>query len=226
MRFVLMMAWRDSRASRRRLALYSLSIVLGIAALVSIGSFTANVRRAIDAEADSLLGADLFVTAPAPLAAPLMDYLRGLGGEIATERMFSSMMTFTAARRLRLVQVHAIQGPFPFYGRFETDPAGASSLLAAGGDIVLLEPTLLAQFGVGVGDRVKLGTKLFTIAAALRKIPGESPGVAMMAPRAYIPLAALEGTGLMGNEALARYRAMVKLPPGRGGAGGGRPGGG
>ena len=80
MRFVLMMAWRDSRASRRRLALYSLSIVLGIAALVSIGSFTANVRRAIDAEADSLLGADLFVTAPAPLAAPLMDYLRGLGG--------------------------------------------------------------------------------------------------------------------------------------------------
>jgi putative ABC transport system permease protein len=219
MRFVLMMAWRDSRASRRRLALYSLSIVLGIAALVSIGSFTANVRRAIDAEADSLLGADLFVTAPAPLAAPLMDYLRGLGGEIATERMFSSMMTFTAARRLRLVQVHAIQGPFPFYGRFETDPAGASSLLAAGGDIVLLEPTLLAQFGVGVGDRVKLGTKLFTIAAALRKIPGESPGVAMMAPRAYIPLAALEGTGLMGNEALARYRAMVKLPPGRDAAG-------
>ena len=31
MRFILRMAWRDSRASRRRLVLYSLSVVLGIA---------------------------------------------------------------------------------------------------------------------------------------------------------------------------------------------------
>ena len=36
MRFVLRMAWRDSRASRRRLLLFSLSVVLGIAALVAI----------------------------------------------------------------------------------------------------------------------------------------------------------------------------------------------
>jgi putative ABC transport system permease protein len=219
MRFVLTMAWRDSRASRRRLALYSLSIVLGIAALVSIGSFTANVRSAIDAEANSLLGADLFVTAPAPLSAPVMEYLRGLGGEIASEQMFSSMMTFPAARRMRLVQVHATQGRFPFYGKLVTDPPGAAPLLGSGGDIVLLEPTLLAQFGVGVGDKVKLGRTLFTVAGALRKVPGESPGVAMMAPRAYIPLGSLPATGLMGNEALARYRAMVRLPPGRGAAG-------
>ena len=61
MNFILKMAWRDSRASRRRLFLYSLSVVLGIAALVSIGSFSANVRQAIQAEAKGLLGADLFL---------------------------------------------------------------------------------------------------------------------------------------------------------------------
>ena len=71
MRFILNMAWRDSRASRRRLFLYSLSVVLGIAALVSIGSFSANVRQAIDLEAKGLLGADLFVTSPAPLSRPV-----------------------------------------------------------------------------------------------------------------------------------------------------------
>ena len=32
MTFILKMAWRDSRASRRRLVLVSLSVVLGIAA--------------------------------------------------------------------------------------------------------------------------------------------------------------------------------------------------
>ena len=108
MRFILNMARRDSRASRRRLLLYSLSVVLGIAALVAIGSFGANVRRAIQSEAKGLLGADLFVTAPAPLTPAVMDSLRSLGGEVAREQMFSSMMTFPSAGRLRLVQVHAV----------------------------------------------------------------------------------------------------------------------
>jgi putative ABC transport system permease protein len=214
MRFILIMAWRDSRASRRRLLLYSLSVVLGIAALVSIGSFSANIRQAIQSEAKGLLGADLFVTAPAPLGAPVMDYLGALGGEIAREQMLSSMMTFPATNRLRLVQVHAVEGAFPFYGRFETDPPGASRLLS-GGNITILEPTLLAQFGVRIGDKVRLGRTLFTVAGALRKVPGESPGVAMMAPRAYIPMGSLAATGLSGSGALARYRAMVRLPAGR-----------
>jgi putative ABC transport system permease protein len=37
MNFVLKLAWRDTRASRRRLLLFSLSIVLGVAALVAVG---------------------------------------------------------------------------------------------------------------------------------------------------------------------------------------------
>ena len=36
--FVWKMAWRDSRSSRRRLFVFSISITLGIAALVSIGT--------------------------------------------------------------------------------------------------------------------------------------------------------------------------------------------
>jgi putative ABC transport system permease protein len=36
----------------------------------------------------------------------------------------------------------------------------------------------------------------------------------MMAPRAYIPMEFLKATGLAGNEALARFRVMVRLPKG------------
>src|ERR1022692_2194833 len=114
------MAWRDSRASRRRLLLYSLSVVLGIAALVSIGSSSATVGAPTRPGPRGLLGADLFVTSPAPLGPPVIAYLGALGGEVAREQMFSSMMTFPEAKRLRLVQVHAVEGAFPFYGRFET----------------------------------------------------------------------------------------------------------
>ena len=46
MNFILKMAWRDTRASRRRLLLFSLAIVLGVAALVAIGSLRDNLRSA------------------------------------------------------------------------------------------------------------------------------------------------------------------------------------
>jgi len=215
MRFTLLMAWRDSRASRRRLALYSLSVVLGIAALVSIGSFSANVRQAIDQEAKGLLGADLFVTSPAPLAPPVLEYLKGLGGDISREETFSSMLAIPSQSHVRLVQVHAVEGAFPYYGKFQTEPAGGLEALRGSSPTVVLEPTLLAQYGLRTGDAVKLGRTLFTVAAALKKVPGESPGVAMMAPRAYISMGELAGTGLSGPGALARYRAMVRLPAGR-----------
>jgi len=44
-------------------------------------------------EAKGLLGADLFVTSPAPLTAPVVDYIGALGAN-AREQTFSSMMSF------------------------------------------------------------------------------------------------------------------------------------
>jgi len=216
MSFVLQMAWRDSRASRRRLLLCSFSVVVGIAALVAVGSLTANIRRAIEAESKSLLGADVFVTAPAPLDARVRRYLGGLGGDVAEERMFSSMMTFpSSGGAVRLVQVRAMQGAFPFYGEFVTEPADAAVRLRRGDPVVVLEETLLPQFNVHVGDTVKLGRGRFVIAGVVKKIPGDSVRVGLLAPRAFIPIETLPATGLDGAGALARYRAMVRLPPGR-----------
>ena len=52
--FIWKMAWRDSRSSRRRLLVFSISITLGIAALVSIGAFRNSLARAIDEQTRNL----------------------------------------------------------------------------------------------------------------------------------------------------------------------------
>ena len=159
MNFVLRMAWRDSRASRRRLALFSLSVVLGIAALVAIGSFGANLRVAIDNQARGLLGADLVITSRQPIPPAVWEHLATLGGEQSKEVAFSSMMVFPGAdgiNRTRLVQVRAVEGRFPFYGEFLTQPADAAARLARGEAVVILEETLLNQYGVKAGDFMKL----------------------------------------------------------------------
>src|SRR6185369_6828545 len=126
MSFILKMAWRDSRASRRRLVLFSLSVVLGIAALVAIGSFGVNLGRAIDTQAKGLIGADLIVISRTTPSTGVQQYLEALHGEQAQEHGFSSMMIFPTANNLtRLIQVRAMDGDFPFFGDFTTQPADA-----------------------------------------------------------------------------------------------------
>ena len=212
MNFVFEMAWRDSRASRRRLLLFSLSIVLGVAALVAIGSLRDNLRQAVEEQSKSLLGADLAITSRQPLPVEVQAHLAGLGGTQAREVAFTSMIVFpTRGGQTRLVQVRALEGGFPFYGEAVTSPAGALARVRAGGGAVL-EETLLAQFGVKVGDPVRIGEATFAIAGALQKIPGESPAVSMFSPRVYLPLASLEQTHLVQPGSLVRYRTYFRFP--------------
>ncbi len=214
MTFILRMAWRDSRASRRRLVLFSFSVVLGIAALVAIGSLGANLERGIDDQAKGLLGADLIITGRNPIPAAVRDHAQALGADYSREKSFSSMMAFPTAQNLtRLVNVRAVEGGFPYYGDYVTVPADAPARLAGGGDVAIVEETLLRQFNAKVGDPVRLGTTTFTVIGALQKLPGESSAIsATVAPRALIPWAALEATGLAERNVLVRHRAMLKLP--------------
>ena len=118
-----LMAWRDSRASRRKLLFFSCSIVLGIAALTAIGSLGRNLERAIAEQAKSLLGADLVIGARHPFTAEEDTLFREIGGEQSREISFSSMIFFVRSQGTRLAQVRALEGAFPFYGRLETEPA-------------------------------------------------------------------------------------------------------
>jgi putative ABC transport system permease protein len=189
LRFILKMAWRDSRASRRKLLLFSLSIVLGVAALVAIGSVGENLRTAIDKEARGLLGADLEVSSRSKPTPELQTFLDALGGKQAREVSFPSMVVFPSAeRQTRLVTLRGMEGAYPFYGNFLTDPPEAAGRVAAGEPVVVLEETLLSQFGLKPGDPVKLGTGTFAVAGGLKKIPGDSTGLTAMSPRVILPM--------------------------------------
>src|SRR5215212_5449853 len=97
MNFIFKMAWRDSRASRRRLVLFSFSVVLGIAALVAIGSLGTNLEQGIDDQAKGLLGADLIITGRTPMSAVVKTHVESVAADIAREVSFSSMMAFPKA---------------------------------------------------------------------------------------------------------------------------------
>src|SRR5438128_2167635 len=194
-RFAWQMAWRDSRTSRRRLLLFSISISLGVAALVAISLFDRNVKSAIEQQAKSLLGADLALASRANFSAEEEKLFQSLGGEEARETDFSAMLYFPKTGGTRLVSVRALSGGFPFYGKLESEPAAAAQAFRNGGG-ALLEEALLIQYDAQIGDPVRLGELTTRIVGSLRKVPGETLALATIAPRVYLPMADLAQTGL------------------------------
>src|SRR5690606_25258363 len=101
-RWILLMAWRDSRKNRSRLFLFISSIILGIAALVAMNSFNVNLKKDIDSQAAELIGADLELESrrePSEEAMKFIDSLKGLSEDYAKEERFMSMIRFPKADR-------------------------------------------------------------------------------------------------------------------------------
>ena len=210
--FLFRMAWRDSRSSRRRLLLFSISISLGVAALIAIGLFRASLAQAIEDQARSLLGADLVVESSRPFTTEQEQMLRSLGETQAREVRLRTMAFFPKSGGTRLVYVRALGGNFPFYGKMETAPSAAAHDFRKGGKAVP-EESLLLQFHAQAGDPIRIGEATFTIAGALMKMPGEASPAASFAPRVYIPLQNLAQTNLLKPGSLARYLNFVKFAP-------------
>lgn len=199
------MAWRDTRSSRRHLLLYACSIVLGVAALVSIASFSQNLRDAINDQSRALLGADLVLSSRQPFSEEAEQIMAELGGRQAREISFASMVLFVDSGRSRPVSVRAVEDGFPFFGNLETDP-GDAVLAFRNSNRLIAEESLVMQFGAEPGDEIQLGSARFTLAGALKSVPGESPGAGLVAPRVYIPLDQLPAADLLGKGSRVTHR--------------------
>ena len=204
------MALRDTRGSRRRLAIYSLSIVIGVAALVAVESFARDLEHAIAQQAKTLLGADLVISSRTPFNTEAEALLKEIGGEQSRETSFSSMVFFPASGGNRLVQVRALSGGFPFYGAIEATPDDAMARLRRGEGCVI-EDSVLAQYGAEAGSAVRIGEWTSVVTGALRTVPGETMAFATMAPRVFMSADKLPVTGLLKAGSLARYRVFFKL---------------
>ena len=111
--------------------------VIGVAALVAIDSFRANVVDCLRDQGRGLLGADIELASSAPFSSEIegiLDSLVAADRSVARVVGFPTMVTGAASGRTRLYGVQAVEGGWPFYGDVGTDPPGAWGSLGAGRD--------------------------------------------------------------------------------------------
>ncbi|MFN5475783.1 MAG: ABC transporter permease [Sphingobacteriales bacterium] len=193
--WLLKMAWRDSRKNLSRLVLFVSSIILGIAALVSIFALGDSLSAEIDNQAAALIGADLEISTNKPIPKNIQQLIDSIPGERAEQRSFASMVYFPRTNGTRLIQVRALEGNFPFYGAIETVPQIASRQFLQK-RTALVDRSLMLQFNVKIGDSVRLGNTAYIIEGEVTGVPGQTGLTASVAPVVFIPLETLPATGL------------------------------
>ena len=203
------MAWRDGKASGKRLLLFMASIILGIAAVVSIQSFSNNLKNNIGLQSKALMGADFLIDSNQPANERVVELMDSLGGYKAREVKFASMAAFPKTLSTKLVQVRAIEGNYPFYGELETEPTtSAFDYQDKGG--ALVDATVMLQFDLKPGDSVKLGTTTFPILGALITAPGSTGIGATAAPPIVVPFGFMEESGLLQRGSRLGYNYYFK----------------
>ncbi len=210
------LAWRESRTARRRLLLYMSSISLGVAALVAIDSFAANVQTSIAEQSRALLGGDINLRGRSGFTPGLDSILDSLSREgIPSARIvsFASMATASPSGGTRLAQVRGVSEGYPFYGKVVTAPAGRWSELQ-NGPHAFVDPSLLIALDASVGDTIIVGYARFVILGTLIDVPGDPGIAATIGPRLFIPERYVAETQLLGLGSRAEYEAVLKLPEG------------
>jgi putative ABC transport system permease protein len=206
------MAIRDTRRERRRLAIFTTSIVIGITALVTVHALRDSFERGFSLQARALLGSDLQVSARVPLDQQLLKEVLGdAATAISYETAFTTMLGFKKGAAARLVQLRVIEGGFPFYGTVLSHPGRAWADLAGEQAIVVTEPALLDQFGIGLGETVQLGSAAIAIGGTVVQAAPRSGRFAGFAPDVYTNRVGLAASGLLEQTALASFHAHIQL---------------
>lgn len=212
--FAITLALREARGSLPRLGAYTASITLGVAALVALHSFRSDVASSVATQAKALLGSDIRLSSSAPFEAhtrELLDSLAEGGWDVAEVTILGSMVRSRASESVRLLQVTAVGAGYPFYGATRSSPSGRWEVLR-GGEFALVDPAVLIQLDVALGDTLLIGSLSLPIGGTVTGLPSEVGFQAAIGPRVFISADALAATGLLEFGSLVRYRAAVRLP--------------
>jgi putative ABC transport system permease protein len=216
--FVLRMAMREIRASWRRLLFFFICIAVGVAAIVTIRSVIQSVRAGLSREARTLTGADFVITSDRPFtdnvrAAVERERRAGRVTSVSNAMEMATMVRPADGRPgIKMVELKAVESPFPLYGTLTLESGRYSHDLLRGGG-VLVRPELLAQFKLNVGDRIFIGGRAFEIRGVIKEEPGRNVGAFSIGPRVLIDYADLDSTGLLSFGSRSSRQMLLLLTP-------------
>ncbi len=197
LRFSLRSISRDWKSGELRVI--AISLMLAVTAVTAVGFFTDRVGRAMTRQAAELLAGDLVISSPDPIRAEIRQQASDLNLTQAHTTSFPSVVLH--GDNTLLTEVKAVSQGYPLRGQLKTarklygEVTVESNIPETG--TVWVEPRLLTQLSLQIGEKLQLGRVSFEIARVLAYEPDRGSNLFQFAPRVMLNHADLDATGLV-----------------------------
>ncbi len=202
----LRLLYRDWRGGDITILLVALA--LAVAIVTGLGIFSERLGNAITAQSTRLLGADMVVESPRPMAASML----AMAGEegLASTRTVSFATMASAADRFQISSVKVVEGNYPLKGQIllaETplaEPYAADGGLQAGQ--LWVDARLLDALQLSPGDTIDIGDASLRIDRILVNEPAGVSSSFTLGPRLLMHADDLDRAAVVQPGSRVRYR--------------------
>lgn len=208
------LAWRlakcEMKGSLSKFRIFLSALVLGVAAIGAVGSVAESMRSGIGDNARTLLGGDLEISSRQTAVDETVYAAAKSLGQVASTLEMRAMLRNPETKERKLVELKAVDSAWPLIGDVVIESGIALSEGLAPGK-ALLQPSLMRNLSVEVGDIVQLGEAQLIVAGALTSEPDRTINFGGFGPRVLISAETIALTGLVKPGSFISYRSKILL---------------
>ncbi len=219
-----LLAWklarRELRSGLSGFRIFFASLVLGVAAIATVGSLSQALLSGLADNGRTILGGDVAIELVHRTLTPaerLFVQSEGKTSQIISMRAMAYALANGRPAARQLVELKGVDSAWPLYGSAGLSPArDLPSALACGRSGIcgaLADQTLLDRLRLEAGGVMRIGDQDFRAAAILANEPDRLSGGFSLGPHVIISTRALARTGLVAVGSLIDYDTRVRLPP-------------
>ncbi|HHS89363.1 MAG TPA: FtsX-like permease family protein, partial [Rhodobacteraceae bacterium] len=210
----LRMAAREMRGGLGGFRVFLACILLGVAAIAGVNSFARALNEGVVGEGQILLGGDVALELTHREANDAERTFLKSRGQLSVIARSRAMARRGDGTDQALVEIKAVDGSYPLYGRLKMRSGGnIREILAAdnGEEGVVVDPALLVRLGLRVGDAIEIGNGKFRIRDTIAAEPDRLVGGVGFGPRVIMRLADIRNIGLIRPGSLIHWLYRLRL---------------
>ncbi|MEL6373811.1 MAG: FtsX-like permease family protein [Pseudomonadota bacterium] len=208
------LALRELRGGVRGFYVFIACVALGVMVITSVGALSDALRNALSQQGREILGGDVRLSRVHREATPQERAWMDRQGEVAAFATMRSMGRRPDGSAQMLVEIKAVGPAYPRAGA--VDLSTGVALQTALKEGVAVDPLLLEQLKLKVGDELQVGRSKLKIAATITRETDKVADRLTYGPRVIMSLPDLRGTGLVQPGSIIRWRYALSLADGAG----------
>ncbi|MGE0084260.1 MAG: ABC transporter permease [Desulfococcaceae bacterium] len=207
--------FRELAASPSQYTVFVLCVMLSLVTLTALNGFSQSIRNSLLRDARTLQGADIILRSHFPFSPGLTEKVSELekNGKVRSARIyeFYSVVRSPDESSSLLADVKIAEPAWPFYGKAELASGRELGEVLRSGNAVA-EKNLLDRLGLRVGDSLRAGSAILTIADLIVKEPDRPVSFLSFGPRLLVAAADIEALDLLKKGSRVRYAILLKIP--------------